>query len=493
MGIKERLINIVGGVSESQVKEALSAMQRQIEDLNYVNLSDSGSSDLSLDDREKVYSRCFNTWLKSPLAGQAVNLMNWYTFGRGISVKANDKDVNEVIQAFWNDKDNKTELTSHQAQEVKSTELQIFANIFFVLFVGEESGEVKISSINPSEIKDIITDPNNSRNAQYYKRITSPKKYDFKSHTYQMTAQQKILYYADWQLDEGDNVIKDLAEGKIFHVKINYISSMKFGVSELYRALDWITAHKKQLEDWATLIRALSRFAWKRKIKGSSKDIAAGKAQWGMNTNTGTETNLPPTIASILHENQNTDWSAVSPPKGATTSPNDSRQLKLMVSAATGIFEHYFGDPSSGNLATATAMELPMLKMFEARQQLWKDVYEGILQFVIDINIDAGVLDKNVDRTLQVNFPNIVEKEVGKLITSVVEAVNLGQGGNKDGLIPPEEASREVLSLLGVSNIDKILKDMYSGKQPNEIKKSDSELIDAIKNVRQDIKEAVNA
>jgi hypothetical protein len=43
--------------------------------------------------------------------------------------------------------------------------------------------------------------------------------------------------------------------------------------------------------------------------------------------------------------------------------------FRQMAGIGANIFEHYLGNPLTGNLATATAMELPMLKMFEFEQQ----------------------------------------------------------------------------------------------------------------------------
>ena len=63
---------------------------------------------------------------------------------------------------------------------------------------------------------------------------------------------------------------------------------------------------------------------------------------------------------------------------GALQRKEDMRALKLYIYAGLGFGEHYMGDPASGNLATATAMELPVLKMIQAEQKLWSSIYTDL-------------------------------------------------------------------------------------------------------------------
>jgi hypothetical protein len=157
---------------------------------------------------------------------------------------------------------------------------------------------------------------------------------------------------------------------------------------------------------------------------------------------------------------------------GATTSPNDGRQLRLMSASAFGVFDHYLsGDPSTGNLATATAMELPMLKDFEARQEFWTDVYRDIFSFVVAEAGLGGLAPE--EREIEVIFPNIIQKDTPQLIKAVVEAVTLGQAGNTSGLLPMKVATSLVVDLLGIENPDKVIEDMYPEGEPPEGKQRD--------------------
>jgi hypothetical protein len=103
---------------------------------------------------------------------------------------------------------------------------------------------------------------------------------------------------------------------------------------------------------------------------------------------------------------------------GGRESRDDSDLFKLMVSAGTGIMLHYFGDPSTGNLATSTSMELPMRKAFGAYRQLWIEFYEDLFSLVLARH---GLADEKVD----IDLPPILDADIaalGQSLTAVKAA-----------------------------------------------------------------------
>ena len=136
--------------------------------------------------------------------------------------------------------------------------------------------------------------------------------------------------------------------------------------------------------------------------------------------------------------------------------------LRQMVGIGSGgIFEHYLaGDASTGNLATATAMELPMQKLFEYSQELWRDVFSDIFWFVlvqailakapqarglatVTVNTALGIWDivpnEGVDISAGVRFPAIVQKDVGVWLSSIAQVLGT-QATTGQAYIPQLEA-----------------------------------------------------
>lgn len=407
-------------------------------------------------------------WLKNPLISRAVETENNYVFGRGVTISAKDDLIEEVLDDFWSDVQNQRALTGHQAQTQKNTELKLFGNVYIGVFTDRNTGRVSIRTFPWQEITDIITDPDDRSKVLYYKWEYAPQSYDFRSHSYE-TQGTKVDIIPDFFNDEPKSHTIDNV--KMLHVAVNKLSNAKFGNSELYRALDWAKAYTQFLEDWATLVASYSRFAFKLKTTGVSAEVA------GNRFSALTEPETP--AGSTWVEKEGAGELQPMPQGGPSVSSADGRRFLLMVSAGTGIWEHYFGDPATGNLATSTAMELPMLKNFEARQELWRQVFNTLGEYTLlqSMQAPSGVLARsgNVKQDLttfgdrkyrylgddgedaakfSIDFPTIVEKDVPKMVTTTREAAN-------DTYIPKREAARLIMRDLGIDDVDEHLDELF--------------------------------
>ena len=270
-----------------------------------------------------------------------------------------------------------------------------------------------------------------------------------------------------------------MAANPVYHVKTNCLSDMEYGVSEIYAAIDWAKAYKEFLEDWYTIVKSLSKFAWKATSKsgatgmGQAKRVLEGAINGGSNPMNG---DLPGQAAQVWMSSDNFDLTPM-PKSGATVAVDDGRRALLMVCAATGIYEHYFGDPSTGNLATAKAMEQPMLLMFQERQELWTDVFTTILNYVVDQSalkpggklngvrafndygesyVDTG----DLERTFGIKFPPILQEDINERIDAIVKSVTLS-GQTPANTIDLKTATTQLLTALGEDTdiVDKLFPD----------------------------------
>ena len=134
-----------------------------------------------------------------------------------------------------------------------------------------------------------------------------------------------------------------------------------FGVPENYSALDWAKAVKEGLEDYATIRRAHSRFAWKMAgLKGSSEvSSLKSRLQSTVGTDSFVETNPPPLAGATWLGAGNRDLQPVRT-SGAQPPPDELRWLGLMVGAGVGLPETILtGNADVGNLATAKSLRSP--------------------------------------------------------------------------------------------------------------------------------------
>lgn len=511
------------------LRERLAELELALEDTGWTRLGAGGEREFSRDALRRINQLARLYWLKNPLVKRAVLTQTQYVFGQGVTIQARHALVNEVIQEFLDDPKNRAELTSHQARMIKETELQCFGNLFFVFFINKSTGRVRVRTIPVDEIEEIITNPEDSKEPWFYKRVWTQNRLDLD--TGRSVPETRTAYYPDWRYQPAG--AKPMTIGghpvewdtPVFHVAVNKLSDMKFGVSEIYAAFDWARAYKEFLENWATIVKAYARFAWQVTTKGGAKGVTTVKDKFKTALTTqASETNPPPATASMFIGTEGVKLEPIRT-AGATTRADDARRLMLMVSSATGIFEHYLtGDPSTGNLATAKSMERPMELMFRDRQELWKDVLHDILQFVVDCsarapngkipgrverheygeevvvlgndteNEDPKLRDKPIDRHIDVTFPPLLEHDVESRVKAIVSAATL-DGKPPAGTLELKDITRMLLVALGEDDIDEILDHMFPPKgeeqaqEPQEPPTVEAMMVEAVRELRKAVAE----
>lgn len=482
--------------------ERLAELELQLEDREYLRLGHDLEREFSREALRQINRLARLFYLKNPLIGRGVNVQAHYVFGQGINIRARAAMVNNVVQAFLDDPANRSELTSHQARMQKEVELTLFGDLFFVFFVNKATGRVRVRTIVHDEVEDIICNPEDAKEPWFYKRVWMVQILDLD--TGQTKTEQRTAYYPDWRYRPADK--PQTIGGKpvmwdtpVYHVKDGALSDMKFGLSQVYASLDWAKAYKKFLEDWATIVRAYSRFAWNLTTKGGAKGVTAARTKLGTTYGAGAETNPPPVTGSTFIASEGTKMEPIRT-AGATTSAEDGRRLLLMVAAGTGLPESFFGDVSVGTLATAKSLDRPTELKMVARQTFWGDIHREILSFVVlcavlatggelkgTVSYDAdgkpAVLlppdpdqmdpetgeptGEPADPAVDVTFPPILEHDVNTAVGAIVDAATL-KGSQSAGTMDDRTLSRLLLQALGVDDIDEILDKLFPPGQEEE-------------------------
>lgn len=463
------------------LQERIAELELALDDAGYERIGDSNfDKQFTKASIDKIAAMARVYWLKNPLVKRAVATQANYVFGQGVDVVAADEDVQTVVDAFMEDSKNRAELTGEQAMLTKETELQVTSNLFFTFFTDPLNGATRVRTIPLREITRIIYNPDDSKEPwYYYRQWQQPKEPGSQKYEMHQAMYPDINYMPKGGLPKHFNGIEVMALNPVYHVKTNCLSDMEYGVSEIYAAIDWAKAYKDFLEDWYTIVKSLSKFAWKATSKSGATGMAQAKQVLEGAINGGSNpmnSDLPGQAAQVWMSSDNFDLAPM-PKSGATVAVDDGRRALLMVCAATGIYEHYFGDPSTGNLATAKAMEQPMLLMFQERQELWTDVFNTILGYVINQSALKpggklrGVMSFNdygesyvdmgdTDRSVDVKFPPILQEDVNERIDAIVKSVTLS-GQTPANTIDLKTATTQMLTALGEDTdiVDKLFPD----------------------------------
>jgi hypothetical protein len=468
--MREAIATVEGQFSDANLylRERLAELEFALEDQGWrqIGMGDENNREFSRLALRRICALSRYMFLKNPLINRAVSLTAIYVWGQGVDIEAKDEGVNTIIQDFLDDPANQVELTSHQARLLKEIDLEVLGNLFFVFF-SDPKNAVKVRTITVDEIGEIICNPDDAKEPWFYKRLWLKQTFDYD--TGARVGATEEAYYPDWRYNPG--VRPATIAGKevmwdtpVYHVKVGALSDMKFGIPETYAALDWAMAYKSFLEDWSTIVKALSRFAWNLTTVGGNKGVAAAKAKlqttMGAGANLGYDTNPPPVAGSTFVGTEGTKLEPVRT-AGSTVNVDDSRRLLLMVSSATGLPETFFGDATRGSMATAKTLDRPTELKMKDRQTLWHDIYVDILQYVVAKKMGNGDMMTMAEQagSISVSFPSVLEHDLTESITAIVQAATLA-GNPESGTLPLELLSRLLMQALGVDDVDEVLAEM---------------------------------
>jgi hypothetical protein len=108
------------------------------------------------------------------------------------------------------------------------------------------------------------------------------------------------------------------------------------------------------------------------------------------------ESLVGPRGGSVITENEQVEHETFKLDSGAAGANVDGQMIRSQISAGTHFPQHYLGDIGSANLATATSMELPVLKAVESRQEVFEQLFRWFIDRVIERAIEKGRLSKEL-------------------------------------------------------------------------------------------------
>jgi hypothetical protein len=88
---------------------------------------------------------------------------------------------------------------------------------------------------------------------------------------------------------------------------------------------------------------------------------------------------------------------ALNIPSNAAQAQQDANIIRAPISASERFSQAYFGDASNSSLATATSLELPILKAVESRQEVFESVFRWFVDRVIERGVETGQIPDKLD------------------------------------------------------------------------------------------------
>lgn len=454
-------------------------------------------TEFSRDGLRQISSLCRLTVIANPLVKHGVMLRICYVWGLGVSVEARAKgkedgeqDVNTVVQTFWDDPSNQQSWTGSQAREERERSVATDGNVFAACFTSPMTGRVQVRTLPFDQIQDVITNPEDRDEPWFYKREWQAEEINAAG---TVERRRKVVYYPALDIAAGiptgpgrrlrakPRQITDIRQdtgpiqwdAPVLHVRVNALDGWKFGLPDVYAVLPWSRAYKDFLSDWARLVKALSRYAYRTSSKGSK--VAKIAARVATAPSTTARTGQPNDVGATAVTDEFTQLEAV-PKTGATIDSESGRPLAAMVAAGLGVpVTMLLGDPgTTGARATAETLDRPTELEMNLRRELWAEMDQRLLGYAIDQAVKApqGPLKGTVkrddtgrelvtltgdqdgsQRTVDIVWPPLEDTPIDVLVKSITLA-------DQTEKMPPKLTFRLLATALGVEDVDELIEEL---------------------------------
>jgi hypothetical protein len=459
------------------LQETLAQLQLAAEDIGWQRALAIGEREFTREGLRQISAICRLFAIKSPLIKRGLSLRTSYVFGQGLEISArangrkrSEQDVNAVIQKFLDDSGNRRAMFSTEAQHRLERALGTDGNVFLSLWTRPASGRVQVRVLPWDEIVDVVRNPDDSSEPWFYHRRWTEVQIGADA-TEMPKQQREALYPAlSYRPKSRPKTVAGIEvrwDAPVRHVKVNDLDGWRFGLPDAYAAMDWARAYKEFLEDWAKLVKALSRYAWRTTASGSKQaaQIRTKLAAAPPRDATGEYNDVGAT--AIIGAGQTLE---AIPKSGATIDADSGRPLAMMVAAALGVpVTMLLADPGlTGARATAETLDQPTELEMQGRRSLWSDAIRDVTDHVVresvrapkgalrgtiaadDDGVETLTLRGNTEATVDIAWPDLKDLDLQAVIAAIVAA-------SSTMTIPPEIIVRLLLQALGVDSVDEIV------------------------------------
>lgn len=423
---RDRLIAIAGGVTQSDHAAALTRTYKEayedggedepqtstIKKYGYRRSTNKSVREFGGLDYQVVQDTAWRLWLMSPIAKRALQIKRDYILGRGVTIQAADEELQPVLDAFW--KDNK--LAARLKQYV--TQLFLLGEQLFPVFVRDADGRVRLGYIDPIEIEEVITHPDNV--LERWAVVVKAQAPEIK--TWQVTRPQVTVYRVvrlDDEVVVKDEVVDlDTGYGKVmqanhpgmlitaeqanlepwevtmlgyyklkeytgscFYFCRNALSNQPRGYTDLLQVADWIDQAEGVLFDLADREALAGYFFADVTIQGDPEAVKTRAAEIKR---------APPKKGSVVVHNDKETWNLNAPDLKQAGSIETGKELITFILGGQGLPNHWYGRGDETNRATAQAQGDPTWRTMEHDQDQVRDMTLEMLCFARDQAEIAG-------------------------------------------------------------------------------------------------------
>jgi len=369
-----------------------------------------------------------------------IKLWTDFGVGTGFTWQAKSPFVKATLTEMWEAPINKY-VFSVQGQRALSTTLCTDGELFLAIFEGSPAVVRRLDSL---EIAFIALDPEDAMIERVYVREGFNLHHKVFRYAYRSTDNEDGLPGIDWK---GKPVEPDQPGVVVHHVRLEGVQGR--GDPLLMPVIEWAMADRNFMRARLAVIQEISKIARKYSVKGGPRAVQAEQARQEARQAARYQGQAPEQGTAYI-ANDAIDTKAVSPETGASNANTDEAMIVRRATLGASVFPHYAGFGEAFRLATATAMEPPMLKNFQVYQMLLKsDVFMAIFDNVL---APFGI---SARQEIEIDPVEIWPSDISKNLKAITDAV-----ATFPEFRDAEPVLEKVLSLCGFTNPSGVLEDI---------------------------------
>lgn len=338
--------------------------------------SGAGRRDVPEYTRQRAVDNSVASYRSNPMATAVVDTYVSFVVGdKGVSYICSNPEVDKVVKEFWDDPKVRLGSARTQVELLRSTIL--WGELPLELMVGEQSGAVRFSVMDPAVIDHIELDRGNPLWPSKMVLTLEPDAGDQQPKSFTLV-----------QVDDETGL--RTGNGMFFAPWKTLVTDTR-GVPFLTPVLDQLDAYDTVLSNLIDRTSLARYLVWTVMVKGSQAEVDAYiRGRGGLH--------IPPSGSVEVH-NENVEWKPQSAPSGAQEDTQAAGAVLTQIAGGAGLAKTWLAEPDGANRATSLTMAEPVRRRVGLIQRVWLDLMTEIVRFVVDQAVKAGRLPATVEAT----------------------------------------------------------------------------------------------
>jgi hypothetical protein len=460
MNLKDKIVDrFFGATIEAKVKQRLKASSITDVEAGWRRLTGQDvNRDLSPLTQDRMNEIAYYLWENNPMARWLIEIAKDFILAEGLPYQAKEEEVQKYLDDFWFDPVNRMDL--YLEKHVR--EHLIFGELCLPAFVAKQTGRLRLGYIDTSQIKEVITDPENIKIIIGIALKDTP---GYDPRTYKTILPEEADYVIS---KKAQAMRRGYTDGECFFNAINNVTNSPRGRSELLTVADWLDNYEQFLFDTSDKWRLLNTFFFDLEVTGGDEKTIKEQINAFVKK-----------AGSVFGHNEKVKAEAKSPTLQAPDFAEGARLFRNHILGPFSYPEHWYGGGGDVNRATAVEMGTPTFKTLSSKQRYFKYILESIFDYQIERGLKSRYLKMPEEKAYdyEVIVPELSVKDVGKYST-VIGQVSTSLAIAQDRQWIDRETARKifgvVINYLGVE-ID--LQEMEKNITDDELKDANQDYL----------------